>query len=300
MKKLLAILLAALMCATLASCGLISEAPLESSLSTSEPSLESDLQDTSSESFELFNDDSLTAIKEQIAEACGVDLNCVTVEETTDNTCFYVRFFFDYGNAPDTVIGDSIINSCQKCEPIISSLDLDKDPYLMLCFPASEELPDSFAYLFGTTNCESGVLESSWDDKTYPIFSLDDIATYLSVSDNNSSQEAENQSLTKVYEDDKVIIYFKEVTSDGVYFEVENLTDANITIQADSVSVNKRSTNDIVMSDDVAPQSIGTICARCEVDYSEPITTIGGQLRIIDFNDSFDTYDATFVNIPIE
>ncbi|MBC8390721.1 MAG: hypothetical protein H8E13_22060 [Actinobacteria bacterium] len=64
--------------------------------------------------------------------------------------------------------------------------------------------------------------------------------------------------------------------------------------------VNKISINDISMSDDVAPQSIGKVVAGCRVDYKTPVSTIGGQLSIIDFSRSlFDSYDASFVNIVV-
>lgn len=105
---------------------------------------------------------------------------------------------------------------------------------------------------------------------------------------------------TLVYEDEKVKIYFSGLTEDGVMFSVENMTDTNITIQANSISVNGVSTNDIMMSDDVAPQSTGKVIARCD-DFPEntEVATIGGQLRVIDFSESFSSYDATFSNIDV-
>ncbi len=105
---------------------------------------------------------------------------------------------------------------------------------------------------------------------------------------------------TLVFEDSKVKIYFKEVNQSGVVFDVENLTGVNITIQADSVSINKKSTDDIMMSDAVAPHSIGEVVAQCSVSYEGDVTSVGGQLRIIDFNKSFKSYDAKFINVPIE
>ena len=54
-----------------------------------------------------------------------------------------------------------------------------------------------------------------------------------------------------------------------------------------------------MMSDDVAPKSKGKVVARCS-DFSDVknVRTVGGQLRIIDFA-SWETYDATFVNIKV-
>lgn len=106
---------------------------------------------------------------------------------------------------------------------------------------------------------------------------------------------------TLVHEDEKVKIYFSGIVKNGVEFTVENLTDVNITLQADSVSINGISTNDIIMSDDVAPKSKGKVIARCD-DFSTEtkVETIGGQLRIIDFDNGVKTYKATFANVPIE
>lgn len=106
---------------------------------------------------------------------------------------------------------------------------------------------------------------------------------------------------TLVHEDEKVKIYFSGIVKNGVEFTVENLTDVNITLQADSVSINGISTNDIIMSDDVAPKSKGKVVARCD-DFSTEtkVETVGGQLRIIDFDNGVKTYKATFINVPIE
>ena len=97
----------------------------------------------------------------------------------------------------------------------------------------------------------------------------------------------EQPSGTLVYEDKKVRIFYKDINQSGVIFDVENLTGVNVTIQADSVSVNKRSVNDIMMSDDVAPKSTGEVVASCYFDPATKVGTVGGQLRIIDFNKSF-------------
>lgn len=114
-----------------------------------------------------------------------------------------------------------------------------------------------------------------------------------------TSSPAATPAPVSVYTDDKVTISYAFAASDGIHFYVKNQTDANITIQADSISVNGLSTNDILMSDDVAPQSTGEVIAQCNVDLSTPVVTIGGQLRVIDFNNSFETYNASFVNVPV-
>lgn len=108
------------------------------------------------------------------------------------------------------------------------------------------------------------------------------------------------ESEALVYSDNKVEIYFSEITSKGVVFEIKNKTDINLTFQADSISINGISTNDIGMSDDIAPQSVGKIVARCsDFSASEKVYTISGQLRVIDFSGSWTIYDAKFSNVEI-
>lgn len=117
----------------------------------------------------------------------------------------------------------------------------------------------------------------------------------------NQKENSALEQHTVVYEDNNVKISFSEITEDGVEFWVENLTNANITIQADTISINGISTNDITMSDDVAPHSKGKVIAGCDdFPVNTEVETVGGQLNIIDFNKSFQTYDATFINVPIE
>lgn len=121
------------------------------------------------------------------------------------------------------------------------------------------------------------------------------------TENSQNNEETVSESETILYEDEKVKISFAGINEKGVAFWVENLTDVNITIQADSVSINGISSNKIMMSDDVAPKSKGKIVAKCD-DFSEgtKVETVGGQLTIIDFGESFDSYKATFVNVPIE
>lgn len=130
--------------------------------------------------------------------------------------------------------------------------------------------------------------------------------TPVAEADNNQTTAEKPKEETKkpevktttVYDDEKVKIDFSKVTNKGVEFIVENKTDINITIQADSVAINGISVNQITMSDAVAPKSKGKVLARCSVeDYNA--TTVSGQLRIIDFNRSFSTYNANFVNVEV-
>lgn len=102
----------------------------------------------------------------------------------------------------------------------------------------------------------------------------------------------------KVYEDSKVKINFLDVDYNGVVFLVENKTNKVLTIQADSVAINGYSTDNIVMSDDVSPQSKGKVIARCSPEEYDA-KTLSGQLSVINFK-TYDSYDVTFTNINVE
>ncbi|MGH0595400.1 hypothetical protein [Bacillus pretiosus] len=106
---------------------------------------------------------------------------------------------------------------------------------------------------------------------------------------------------TQVFEDDRVKISFVKLETNGVKFLVENKTSTNITIQADSVSINGFSSNKIMMSDDVAPNSKGFVMAQTSElnDVGSP-EKVSGSLRVIDFKDSFKTYDASFTDVVVQ
>lgn len=119
------------------------------------------------------------------------------------------------------------------------------------------------------------------------------------AADKLAEEQRKAKEGTTVYEDDNVKINFIKATKGGIEFLAENKTNATVTFQADSFAINGLSTNDIVMSDDVTAQSKGKITARCSVDDIN-VSTISGQFRVIDFNKSFKTYDASFVNISVQ
>lgn len=168
------------------------------------------------------------------------------------------------------------------------------------------------------TGCSSGVSQEEYDKvvkerddfkekyewlkEQYAEVQVDSLKSEIQNNiDSNNNNSANPEDSTTVYEDDKVKISFSGIEEKGVEFWCENLTDVNITIQADSVSINGISTSDIMMSDDVAPKSTGKVVAKCE-DFAgtTDVESVGGQLRIVDFSNSFETYEATFANVPIE
>lgn len=146
------------------------------------------------------------------------------------------------------------------------------------------------------------VIDKSNSSRTIVTFANVTIDTEGS-STKSDTQEEQLSEMKKnlVYCDEAVNIYFSGISNKGVEFWVENLTEINLTIQADSVAVNGVSTSSIVMSDCVAPLSIGKVVARCD-DFKSvtKVTMVSGQLRIIDMIDHSIRNTATFANVTIE
>lgn len=106
-----------------------------------------------------------------------------------------------------------------------------------------------------------------------------------------------------VYNDSNCSIYYKGAaqgrSSDRieVYFYVENRTSTTLLLQANSITLNGYSFSDLIMSDPILSNTVGEI--DLTVDEFNPglvninsITSIGGQFRIIDDLDGWDTYKA--------
>jgi len=137
------------------------------------------------------------------------------------------------------------------------------------------------------------VIDFSNDWKTYEAL--------FEVNQNETEGYYEAEyNLTLLYTDDSVDLYYLGIDESGVYLVARNKADRVLTFQADSISINRRSVNDIIMSDSVSPHSVGIIVADCTVEYEGPVETVGGQLRIIDFSNNWDTYEATFVNVEVK
>ena len=102
-----------------------------------------------------------------------------------------------------------------------------------------------------------------------------------------------------LYSDNYVNIYYLGLSDKGVRFRVENKTDTGINMQVYSVSLNRESINGAAMNDNIAPQSGGEVLARCDVSRFRSVDTISGQLLITDSNRGFESYYATFSNVPV-
>lgn len=116
----------------------------------------------------------------------------------------------------------------------------------------------------------------------------------------------------QVYEDKNVTIEFAGCTAEKPYdwmdtiyyyanFNVKNKTDAELTFQADAISFNGISYNNLIGSDSIAPQSTGKVRFQ---SMETPLQTTGinktsGTIRVIDFakNVLDMSYDAKWVNV---
>jgi hypothetical protein len=114
-------------------------------------------------------------------------------------------------------------------------------------------------------------------------------------------EREEEKEPVEVYSDEKVTISFVKIDEKGVKFIMENNTEKELTVQANSVAINGFSTDKITMSDSVSPKSKGFVIAKTDEleNVGEP-KVITGQLRIIDFSGDWDTYDAAFMEIPVK
>jgi hypothetical protein len=131
---------------------------------------------------------------------------------------------------------------------------------------------------------------------------------YDSDDDYDYDYDYEEETTTKpkkdtlVYSNSKINIYFQDVTTEYdetyVNFKVKNKSSKKLDFQADTITLDGISYNDIVMSDPVAPQSTGIISAQVEkAPYKQP-KTVGAELRC--FDDNLNTDNISFVNVKVK
>lgn len=127
-------------------------------------------------------------------------------------------------------------------------------------------------------------------------------------SDDDYDYDYEEETTTKprkdtlVYSNSKINIYFQDVTTEYdetyVNFKVKNKSSKKLDFQADTITLDGISYNDIIMSDPVAPQSTGIISAQVEkAPYKQP-KTVGAELRC--FDDNLNTDNISFVNVKVK
>ena len=105
-----------------------------------------------------------------------------------------------------------------------------------------------------------------------------------------------------IHDDKNVTISYVESNQNGIRFLVQNkLKDVTITLQSYTIAINGLSTNNILMSSGISPNSKGYVNLQTE-DFKDmdKRETISGTLNIIDFNNSFEPYEVTFTDIAIK
>ncbi len=97
---------------------------------------------------------------------------------------------------------------------------------------------------------------------------------------------------TLIYEDKMVKVYYKGTTEKGIAFDVENLTEHSITMQANDLFINDEECSGLVMSDDVAPHSISEIRLSCKRTGTDAVAKLTITFRIFTWNNAFESYKA--------
>ena len=103
-----------------------------------------------------------------------------------------------------------------------------------------------------------------------------------------------------IYQDASVIIHFIKVDSNGVHMKVENLTSFEITMQANAFAYNGISITDFTMSPKVAGNSTVDIVLKCSPVVPETIANVSGELKVVDFDGNFKSYEALFDTTVID
>lgn len=114
-------------------------------------------------------------------------------------------------------------------------------------------------------------------------------------------KSTENEPIL-IHDDEKLTISYVEANQKGIRFLVQNkLKDVTITIQPYTIAINGLSTNNILMSSGISPNSKGYVNLQTE-DFKDmdKRETISGTLNVIDFNNSFEPYEVTFTDISIK
>jgi hypothetical protein len=142
--------------------------------------------------------------------------------------------------------------------------------------------------------------ETTTEESTTEDYDSDDDYDYDYDYEEETTTKPKKDTL--VYSNSKINIYFQDVTTEYdetyVNFKVKNKSSKKLEFQADTITLDGISYNDIVMSDPIAPQSTGIISAQVEkAPYKQP-KTVGAELRC--FDDNLNTDNISFVNVKVK
>lgn len=228
---------------------------------------DADYKDKHSKMFEIFD---------------GVDaLDTTHLDSSSGNYSHTVEFIVDGEDYEIEFYGDK---SLKKYMEILYNNVIGSD--LILHNETIEET---------TTTTEEPTTEDYDSDDDYD-YNYDDYDDYEEETTTKPKKD------TLVYSNSKINIYFHDVTTEYdetyVNFKVKNKTSKKLDFQADTITLDGISYNDIIMSDPVAPQSTGIISAQVEkAPYKQP-KTVGAELRC--FDDNLKTDNISFVNVKVK
>lgn len=228
---------------------------------------DSDYKNKHSEMFEIFD---------------GVDaLDTTHLDSSSDNYSHTVEFIADGEDYEIEFYGDK---SFKKYMETLYNNVIGSD--LILHNETIEET---------TTTTEEPTTEDYDSDDDYD-YNYDDYDDYEEETTTKPKKD------TLVYSNSKINIYFQDVTTEYdetyVNFKVKNKSSKKLDFQADTITLDGISYNDIIMSDPVAPQSTGIISAQVEkAPYKQP-KTVGAELRC--FDDNLNTDNISFVNVKVK
>ncbi len=131
--------------------------------------------------------------------------------------------------------------------------------------------------------------------------------TYVALFDTTVIDSSVTPSVAptgvQIYVDEYVQIYYKELTSDGVVFEIVNLTAQDVEPHIKAVAINGRNIVDPSWYVcETAPHSMGVLVTRQEdtIDPSEVLGTISATFEINNDMSSYETYIASINTVVVD
>ena len=177
--------------------------------------------------------------------------------------------------------------------------EVDEDKYTLT--NGDDVVSDLFGGDLENVNKAFGKIKGLPDPTDEPPTSSDDFDPTPTPVPTDPPKASSDVYDVVVYQDDKTVIHFNKVDSDGVHFTVDNLAAFEATIQCNSLAIDGVAILDYTMSDKVAAGTSAEVVTKCELDeIPQKIGTVSGQLDIIDFDDYSNTYAAPFDTTVID
>lgn len=134
------------------------------------------------------------------------------------------------------------------------------------------------------------------------------VSTIESIQAIDTPEATSTQSVTatekepvKLLEDDNIDVYYLRHSMTTVYFRVKNKTSYPLTFQCKSIAFDGESTDDLIMSENIAPNSESVAVLECRGIFpTGDVSTLSGQFRYRIENENGDIETPSFSNIEIK